>query len=76
MRRLGLKYLLHAIAIIIFVRCTTVVPQSWTSSVGCTSGPLGVARGIKETGTGLTFDPLWLLSDLHIRIEQIHNQNI
>ena len=28
------------------------------------TGPLGVARGIKGSGTGLTFDPLQLLSDL------------
>ena len=37
---------------------------NWTSGVGWTSGPLGVARGMKGSGTGLTFDPLRLLSDL------------
>ena len=36
----------------------------WTSIVGWSFGPLGVARGIKVSGTGLTFDPFRLLSDL------------
>ena len=61
MRRLGLKYLLCAIAIILFCAVRyTVVLQSWTSGsgMGWSFGPLGVARGIKGSGTGLTFDPL------------------
>ena len=53
----------------------------WTSG-GCWSfGASRVARGIKGSGTGLTFDPLQILSDLitkqkKFRVEQIHNQNI
>ena len=40
-----------------------------------------VARDIKGSSTGLTFDPLRILSDLttkqkKFRVEQIHNQNI
>ena len=52
----------------------TVVPQSWTFGVGWSSGPLGVARGIKGSRTGLTFDPLRLLSDL-IRKQKISEYN-
>ena len=71
MRRLGLKYLLCAITIILFCAVRyTVVPESWTSGVGWSFGPLGVARGIKGSGTGLTFNPLRLLSDF------IRKQNI
>ena len=36
----------------------------WTSGVGWSFGPLGVARAIKGSGAGLTFDPLRLPSDL------------
>ena len=32
--------------------------------MGWSFGPPGVAQGIKGKGTGLTSDPLWLLSDL------------
>ena len=33
----------------------------WTSGVGWNFGPLGIARGRKGNGTGLTFEPLGLL---------------
>ena len=42
----------------------------WTSGMGWSFGPLGVGRGIKGNGTGLTFDSLLLLSDL-IRKQKI-----
>ena len=63
--KVGFKIPTRAIAIIIFCAVRyTVVLQSWTFGVGWSSGPLGVARGIKGSGTGLTFDPLRLLSYL------------
>ena len=53
----------------------------WTSGVGWSFGASRVARGIKVSGTGLTFNPLRILSDLitkqkNFRVQQIHNQNI
>ena len=36
----------------------------WTSGVGWSFRASRVARGIKGSGTGLTFDPLLILSDL------------
>ena len=52
----------------------------WTSGVGWSFGASRVASGIKGSGTGMTFDPLRVLSDLitkqkKFRVEQIHNQN-
>ena len=49
----GFKIPTRAIAIICAAHYT-VVPQTWTSGVGWSSGPLGVARGIKGSGTDLT----------------------
>ena len=69
--KVGFKIPTRAIAIILFCAVRyTVVPQSWTSGVGWSSGPLGVARSIKGSGTDLTLDPLRLLSDL-IRKQKI-----
>ena len=50
----------------------------WTSGVGWSFGASRVARGIKGSGTGLTFDPLRILSDLITKQQKfrIHNQNI
>ena len=53
----------------------------WTSGVGWSFGASRVARGIKGSGIGLTFDPLRILSELitkqnKFRVKQIHNQFI
>ena len=50
----------------------------WTSGVGWSFGASRPARGIKGSGTGMTFDPLRRLSDLITKQKKIriHNQNI
>ena len=49
----------------------------WISGVGWSFGASSVDRGIKVSGTGLTFDPLRILDNKakKFRVE-IHNQNI